>query len=578
MADYNSSYSGAQIDAAIGKANSAVQPGEDAASLGSNVATDGHVLTADGLGGAAWEAAPGASSMDSATYDPQAIAGDAFARANHTGTQLLATISDAGTAAALDVPSTGNAAIGEVVKGDDTRLTDNRDPNAHSHAASEVTSGTFADARIAQSNVTQHQAALSLTESQISDLQSYLTSVAIGDITDWPIGLSAIELGYVNGVTSGIQGQLNNKAAASHTHTLSDITDAGTAAAAATGDFATAAQGALAASALQSSDIGVSVQGYSAALNGTTASFTTALETKLNGIEASADVTDTANVTAAGALMDSEVANLAAVKAFNPADYATAVQGSAADTALQPGDDADALGSGVATDGHVLTADGLGGAAWEAVPAGGSVEVLSNVATSTIIGRVTGGSGDSEELTATQVRTLIGVEAGATADQTGAEIKAAYEAEANTNAFTDALLSKLNGIEASADVTDATNVTAAGAVMLTGNQTLTGGFDSDVEALGTASGTVTPEVDGANKENFKSLTNNGAFTLAPPSTSSDCTIRIHLTNGASAGAITTSGFDRVIDNDTYATTNAKEYWFIIDHNATRDTLTIVEIV
>lgn len=37
-------------------------------------------------------------------------------------------------------------------------------------------------------------------------------------------------------------------------------------------------------------------------------------KTKLNGIETSADVTDTANVTAAGALMDSEVTNLALVK------------------------------------------------------------------------------------------------------------------------------------------------------------------------------------------------------------------------------------------------------------------------
>jgi len=38
---------------------------------------------------------------------------------------------------------------------------------------------------------------------------------------------------------------------------------------------------------------------------------------KLDGIETSADVTDTANVTSAGALMDSELANLAAVKAIN---------------------------------------------------------------------------------------------------------------------------------------------------------------------------------------------------------------------------------------------------------------------
>src|SRR6056300_1075215 len=56
--------------------------------------------------------------------------------------------------------------------------------------------------------------------------------------------------------------------------------------------------------------------------------------TKLDGIETGADVTDTANVTAAGALMDSEVTNLAQVKAFDSSDYATAAQGTLADNAL----------------------------------------------------------------------------------------------------------------------------------------------------------------------------------------------------------------------------------------------------
>ena len=56
--------------------------------------------------------------------------------------------------------------------------------------------------------------------------------------------------------------------------------------------------------------------------------------TKLDGIEASADVTDTANVTSAGALMDSEVTNLAQVKAFDSSDYATAAQGTTANAAL----------------------------------------------------------------------------------------------------------------------------------------------------------------------------------------------------------------------------------------------------
>lgn len=64
---------------------------------------------------------------------------------------------------------------------------------------------------------------------------------------------------------------------------------------------------------------------------------------KLDGIEDSADVTDATNVEAAGALMDSEVTNLADVKAFSSADYATAAQGTTADSATQPGDNISTL-------------------------------------------------------------------------------------------------------------------------------------------------------------------------------------------------------------------------------------------
>jgi hypothetical protein len=71
---------------------------------------------------------------------------------------------------------------------------------------------------------------------------------------------------------------------------------------------------------------------------------------------------------------------------------------------------------------------------------------------------------------------LDGVEANATADQTGAQIKAAYEAE--TNAFTDAQFTKLGAIEANAtaDQTDAeikTAVEAASDIALGGNPTTT---------------------------------------------------------------------------------------------------------
>lgn len=64
-------------------------------------------------------------------------------------------------------------------------------------------------------------------------------------------------------------------------------------------------------------------------------------------------------------------------------------------------------------------------------------------------------------ITQAEVLTLLGVEAGATADQTDAEIRAAVEAATDSNVFTDADHTKLNGIETSADVTDATNVKSA---------------------------------------------------------------------------------------------------------------------
>jgi hypothetical protein len=51
--------------------------------------------------------------------------------------------------------------------------------DAHVWDASDITTGIFADARIAASNVTQHQAALSITEIQISDFGSYGTAAAV---------------------------------------------------------------------------------------------------------------------------------------------------------------------------------------------------------------------------------------------------------------------------------------------------------------------------------------------------------------------------------------------------------------
>ena len=72
---------------------------------------------------------------------------------------------------------------------------------------------------------------------------------------------------------------------------------------------------------------------------------------------------------------------------------------------------------------------------------------------------------DSNVFTDADHSKLNAIEASATADQSDAEIRTAVENATDSNVFTDADHSKLNAIEASADVTDATNVDAAGAVM-----------------------------------------------------------------------------------------------------------------
>ena len=61
--------------------------------------------------------------------------------------------------------------------------------------------------------------------------------------------------------------------------------------------------------------------------------FTTADHTKLDGIEANADVTDTSNVTAAGALMDSEVTSLSLIKGLTAAQISGAFDAASASLA-----------------------------------------------------------------------------------------------------------------------------------------------------------------------------------------------------------------------------------------------------
>ena len=206
--------------------------------------------------------------------------------------------------------------------------------------------------------------------------------------------------------------------------------------------------------------------------------FTDADHTKLNGIEASADVTNTTNVTTAGALMDSEVTNLADVKAFDTTDYATAAQGTLATNALPKAggtmSGAIAMGTSKITGaGDPTDAQDVATKAY--VDAGGGSYTLP-VATDTVLGGTKLFSNTDQSVAANSVTT--------TASRTyGIQLNSDNQAVVNVPwvdndttytvgdgglteiNFTSADNTKLDGIEASADVTDATNVAAAGALM-----------------------------------------------------------------------------------------------------------------
>tara|TARA_B100001778_G_scaffold112512_2_gene92155 strand:+ start:19642 stop:21258 length:1617 start_codon:yes stop_codon:yes gene_type:complete len=106
-------------------------------------------------------------------------------------------------------------------------------------------------------------------------------------------------------------------------------------------------------------------------------------------------------------------------------------------------------------------------------------------------------SGDSGLMTGAQSAKLTGIETGATADQTGAEIKTAYEGEADTNAFTDAEKTKLAGIDAGAEVNTVTSVngqTGAVSLSLVGVTNLSYTASTRELASSTGSNTTLPEV------------------------------------------------------------------------------------
>jgi len=149
-------------------------------------------------------------------------------------------------------------------------------------------------------------------------------------------------------------------------------------------------------------EIGTDVQAYSAVLQATTASFTSALKTKLD-----------------------------AITGTNTGDQTITLTG-------------DVTGSGTGSFTATVSNDAI------------TFAKMQNISTDIFLGRDTAGSGDVEELTPATARTLLNVENGATADQIDTEIESLYEGLSNTNKYTDAEKSKLAALVGGANKVDAT--------------------------------------------------------------------------------------------------------------------------
>lgn len=122
---------------------------------------------------------------------------------------------------------------------------------------------------------------------------------------------------------------------------------------------------------------------------------------------------------------------------------------------------------------------------------------------------VVSGTVDGRDIAADGAK-LDSIESGSKGDQTGSEIKSAYEAESNTNALTDALLSKLNGIEASATA-DQSNAEIRAAVEAANDSNVF--TDADHTKLNAIEASATADQTGAEiKAAYEGEDNTNAFT------------------------------------------------------------------
>lgn len=148
---------------------------------------------------------------------------------------------------------------------------------------------------------------------------------------------------------------------------------------------------------------------------------------------------------------------------------------------------------------------------------------------------------------------LSGIEASATADQTDAEIKTAYENNANTNAFTDADVTKLGTIETSAkDDQNADEVPVVGLTVDNYTTTLSLGLHAHFEGIDNELGTLqttnhVAATIASSEDNLATLSGQ-AFTFITPTWQQTLTKNPNITTPTVVG-LTSNNLTFVADNN-----------------------------
>ena len=139
---------------------------------------------------------------------------------------ILSDVTDSGTSAALDVPATGNAASGEVVKGSDTRLTDTRTPSSTlAHKSSHETGESDA---LSPSDIGA-ESAFSKNTGFNKNLGATTGTVCAGDDsrlsdTRTPSSTLAHKASHATGAADALSPADIGASASGHTHAYADIT------------------------------------------------------------------------------------------------------------------------------------------------------------------------------------------------------------------------------------------------------------------------------------------------------------------------------------------------------------------